>query len=367
MSNRESIVVGLVGPLPPPSGGMANQTRQLARLLAQAGVGVEVVQVNAPSRWARIERVRGVRALFRLVPYLFRLWRTAGRVDLFHIMANSGWAWHLCAAPAIWVAWIRRVPVIVNYRGGEAEAFLEREAALVKPTMRLARLVVVPSGFLQATFRRFGFIAEIVPNIVDLERFHPGTSTAKGHRILVARNLEDIYDIPTALRAFARIRDTHSDASLIVAGSGPRLAALQALCRELRIDAAVRFTGRLDNERVADIYREVDVALNPSTVDNMPVSLLEALASGVPIVSTDAGGIPYMVEHGVTALLVPPRDPEAMAAAVLRVFGDPQLGDSMRHSGLECAKRYTWVRVRPLLFDVYARALGVRSLKPCTP
>jgi hypothetical protein len=81
--------IGLIGPLPPPSGGMANQTRQLARLLAEAGMAVEVVQVNAPYRPGWIERVRGLRAMFRLLPYLVHLWRCAGRVDLFHVMANS--------------------------------------------------------------------------------------------------------------------------------------------------------------------------------------------------------------------------------------------------------------------------------------
>ena len=99
MDRARRISIGLVGPLPPPSGGMANQTRQLAGLLADTAMAVEIVQANAPYRPAWVARVRGVRALFRLVPYVFRLWRCAGRTDLFHVMANSGWAWHLCAAP----------------------------------------------------------------------------------------------------------------------------------------------------------------------------------------------------------------------------------------------------------------------------
>ena len=109
--------IGLVGPLPPPSGGMANQTRQLARLLEESGLSVELVQVNVPYHPRWVEHLRGIRAAFRLVPYLANLWRAAGRVDLFHIMANSGWAWHLFAAPAIWIAHLRGIPAIVNYRG----------------------------------------------------------------------------------------------------------------------------------------------------------------------------------------------------------------------------------------------------------
>src|SRR5207248_3897858 len=101
-------------------------------------------------------------ALFRLVPYTFRLWRCAGRNDLLHVMANSGWAWHLFAAPAVWVGRARGVPVVVNYRGGLAEQFLERQSAWVVPTLRHASAVVVPSAFLDRIFRRFGIVPEVV-------------------------------------------------------------------------------------------------------------------------------------------------------------------------------------------------------------
>lgn len=344
---------------------MANQTRQLARLLAESGLTVEIVQVNAPYRPSWIGRLRGVRAAFRLAPYLVRLWRCAGRVDLLHVMANSGWAWHLCAAPAVWIARLRGVPAIVNYRGGEAEAFLGRHAAWVKPTLRRAFAVIVPSGFLQRVFEQFGVVADIVPNIVDLSRFHPGPPRAPGRRIIVTRNLEDIYDLPTALRAFAVVRRAHPDATLTVAGSGPRLGELQQLARELDISADVRFTGRIDNERIGELYRNADLLLNPSTADNMPISLLEAMASGVPIVTTDVGGIPHLVTEARTALLVPARDPAAMAAAARRVFADEGLAASLARAGVDSAANYTWAQVRPRLFAVYARAVGVPALAHC--
>ncbi len=86
-------------------------------------------------------------------------------------MANSGWAWHLFAAPAVWIARWRGRPVVVNYRGGEAEAFMAREARWVVPTLARASAVIVPSGFLAGVFRKHGIGAEIVQNIIDLSRF----------------------------------------------------------------------------------------------------------------------------------------------------------------------------------------------------
>lgn len=365
MDRGRRISVGLVGPLPPPSGGMANQTRQLAGLLADAAMAVEIVQVNAPYHPAWVERFRGVRALFRLVPYLLRLWRCAGRADLFHVMANSGWAWHLCAAPAVWIARLRGVPVVVNYRGGEAQRFLRRQAALVRPTLRRAFAVIVPSGFLQEVFGQFGISAEVVPNIVDLSRFRPAPQRPPGHHIIVTRNLEDIYDIPTAMRAFVVIRQAYPDATLTVAGSGPILAELQRLAEALGVAASVRFAGRIDNEQISGLYRNADLMLNPSTADNMPISLLEAMASAVPIVTTNVGGIPHLLTDAWDAVMVPPRDPAAMAAAAMRVFGEARLARSLVEAGCQRAAHYSWEQVRPRLFAVYARAIGVASLHQC--
>ena len=127
-----SLRLGLVGPLPPPNGGMAMQLQQLAGLLGHEDIGVDLVQTNPPYRPAIVRHVKGLRAIFLLVPYLWRVWRMAGRVDVIHLMANSGWSWQLYAAPVIWLGWLRKTPVIVNYRGGAAREYLAASGAWVK-------------------------------------------------------------------------------------------------------------------------------------------------------------------------------------------------------------------------------------------
>ncbi len=355
--------IALVGPLPPPSGGMANQTLQLATLLRAEGATVELVQVNRAYRPALIGKFKGIRALFRLLPYLKQLWQAAGRVDLYHVMANSGWSWHLFAAPAIWIARMRGKPVLVNYRGGEADSFFEKSLFWVRPSLVRATGIIVPSGFLEAVFAKRGFATRIVPNIIDLSRFSPDSANtaqapATSPRILVARNLEPIYDNATALRAFAIVRKALPAAQLTVAGSGPQRQMLENLAAELTIADAVTFTGRVDNTGMAALYRCADVMLNPSLADNMPISVLEALASGVPVVSTDVGGVPYLVKHNETALLVPPQNPEAMAAAMLALLGDQSKAGRLRATGIESVKKYTWPNVRDRLLQAYRQALA---------
>ncbi|MBC7604008.1 MAG: glycosyltransferase family 4 protein [Ramlibacter sp.] len=351
--------IGLVGPLPPPAGGMANQTRQLAELLTRGGARVHIVQTNASYRPAAAARIPVLRAFVRLLPYFATLWRTAAQCDVFHVMANSGWSWHLFAAPAIWIARARGVPVVVNYRGGEAAEFLSKSAGVVRWSMQRAAKLAVPSAFLERVFARHGMVAEVVPNIVDLTRFHPRDgSIGRATHVIVARNLEPIYDNATALRAFAEIRRRFPQARLTLAGSGPEDARLRALAGDLGLAAEVEFTGKLDRDAMAQLYRRADVMLNASLVDNMPNALLEAMASGVPVVSTNVGGIPFMVRDGETALLVRPGDPAALAAAAVRVLDDRVLASRLARAGVAEVQRYTWLKVAPTLAAVYRSALA---------
>ena len=357
----------LVGPLPPPAGGMANQTQQLAALLRDEGCEVTVVRTNADYRSRLIARMRGVRAVSRLLPFVGELWQAAGRAELAHVMANSGWAWHLFAAPAIWIAALRGVPVVINYRGGDAERFFSREMTLVRPTAARAASLVVPSGFLSAVFSRFGLSTTIVPNIVDLALFSPAEALPRTPHLLITRNLEAIYDIATAIKAFSRFREAFPGAVLTIAGEGPERASLEALASELGVADATKLIGRRANAELPALYRSASALVNPSRVDNMPVSVLEALASGVPVVSTDVGGVPFLVSHERDALLVPAADPQAMADALARLHREPALAERLRLAGIENAKRYAWPRVRPLLFAAYAGARGSTSRLATTP
>ncbi len=360
--------IALVGPLPPPFGGMANQTLQLSKLLEGEGVKVILVRTNAPYQPKWIGKIKGVRALFRLIPYLLNVWRTLQKVQLVHLMANSGWSWHLYAAPVIWMAYFKKIPVVVNYRGGEANAFFAKSIAWVRPSLRHVAKVVVPSGFLARIFTSFNIPSEVVPNIIDLTRFscdEKRTLNKALPHFIVCRNLEAIYDVGTALQAFASIVAAHPHARLTIAGEGPERSALEQQVRDLGIESQVTFTGRLDPEKMASLYMSADIMLNTSRVDNMPNALLEAMSAGVPIVSTDAGGIPDMVENDQTALLRPIGDWQGIADAALILLTQDNVYQRLSENGVKDVFRYRWESVQPLWMAVYAEALGHQPKKFC--
>lgn len=353
----------VVGPLPPPSGGMANQCVQLVHLLQSEGLAVELVQSNAPLRPAWLERIPVLRAMVRTLPYAVRLWRACGRADVVHVLANSGWAWHLFAAPAIAIAKLRGVATIVNYHGGNADSFFAHAPRYVLKMLASVSLRVMPSVFLLRVSAKYGLQAEVIPNIVDLSRFTPSTP-GKGElspHLVVTRNLEAIYGIDMAIRAFARIRQSFATAQLTIAGSGPDQARLQALVCEIGLDSSVRFSGRIDNADIPRLYASATCLINPSTVDNMPISILEAFACGVPVVSTCAGGIPDMLKDGVSGLLVPVGDDAAMAEKVLCILQSPALAEQLRQAGLEEAQKYSWPQVRAQWLNAYRRAAAMEG------
>lgn len=347
--------MGLVGPLPPPNGGMAMQTLQLARLLGADGVAVDLVQTNAPYSPEFVGRIKGLRAVVRLVPYICRVWRLAGRVDVIHMMANSGWSWQLFAAPVIWIGRLRKTPVIVNYRGGEAREYLAASARWVKPSMRRASRLVVPSGFLQQVFQEFGLAAEIIPNIIDLETFHPGPQPQDVARftLVITRNLEPIYGLDTAIRALALAREQIPDICLKIAGSGPQEFELKRLVEQLGLADNVTFLGRLERQQIVELYHKAHAMLNPSRVDNMPNSVLEALACGLPVITTNVGGIPYIVEDGKTALFVPADDPRQMAHALVRLCRDDALRGRLKENGRREVTQYAWKEIRLRWLSLY--------------
>jgi glycosyltransferase involved in cell wall biosynthesis len=297
-----------------------------------------------------------------MAPYVARLWGVCARADVLHVMANSGWSWHCFAAPAVWVARARGVPVVVHYHGGLAESFLRKQARLVRVTLRGAHALVVPSGFLQTVFARFDVRAQIVPNGVDFSRFGGAMrpQPEPGH-IVVTRNLEPIYGIATALKAFARVLEVRADARLTIAGSGPQRDALEAQMRQLGLAGRVCFTGALQPAEIARLYARAEVFLNPSFADNMPVSVLEALAAGVPVVSTGVGGVPWMVEHDRSALLVPAGDDQVMAQALLRVLDDGALRERLVTAGAQDLARYRWPSVCAQWLAVYQGLAGRRA------
>ncbi|HEV2765149.1 MAG TPA: glycosyltransferase family 4 protein, partial [Pyrinomonadaceae bacterium] len=162
------------------------------------------------------------------------------------------------------------------------------------------------------------------------------------------------------LRAFALIQRKHPEARLTVAGDGSQRAELEALARELKLEH-VEFVGRVPPGRMPGLYDAADIYLNAPNIDNMPGSVIEAFAAGTPVVTTDAGGIPYIVADGVTGFVVPRGDADALAGRACRLLEDDRVAQTIiENARRECLK-YSWEAVRDGWLGLYrelARGAG---------
>jgi len=263
-----------------------------------------------------------------------------------HVFSPSYWAFLLGPAPAILVARAFGRRVLLNYHSGEADDHLTRWGWHAIPIMRLASAIVVPSQYLVDVFARHGLPATPVFNHLDVEHFPYRERRVLRPRFLSNRNFESHYNVACVLRAFGRIQQQRPDATLVVAGDGRQRGMLHALAAELGL-RNVEFTGPVAPERMPALYDAADVYLHASNIDNMPLSILEAFATGVPVVTSDAGGIPYIVRHEENGLLVPREDDVALAAAALRLLDDSDLAASLAaRARSECLAKYTWDAVQ---------------------
>lgn len=347
-AGSQVVRVCIVGPSPDLVGGQAIQARRLLESFANVeGIRVEFLPVNPrlPGPLRGLRRVKYVRTVATLVAYVASLLRHVRRFDVLHVFSASYWSFLLAPLPAILAGRAFRRPVLLNYRSGEAEDHLARWRSARWGIAR-ATQVIVPSGYLKAVFERHGFAAKAIPNFVDMTRFRFRLRAPLRPVFLSNRNFEALYNVACTLRAFARIQARFPEASLTLVGDGPQRPELEALAVSLGL-RHVAFAGAVAPDRMPAYYDGADIYLNTSDIDNMPTSIIEAFASGIAVVTTDAGGIPYIVRHGENGRMVPRGDAEAVAAQACALLEDPESTLAMtRRAREECETRYVWPVVR---------------------
>jgi len=184
-------------------------------------------------------------------------------------------------------------------------------------------------------------------------------------RLVQAGRLIEKKGLPITLRAFAVFVDRYPNAILTIAGEGPLLGDLQQLAHELNIEGRVSFTGFISQEQLREIYYRSHIFLHPSQTghdgnqEGIPNSMLEAMATGLPVFATEHGGIPEAIENGVSGVLVPEHDDEALARALLNAAQDPGLLSRIGHAGAEAVrKNFDLSTQAQHLEQIYLRVIG---------
>lgn len=345
----------IIGPSIRIMGGQAVMAERLLRGLRDTGVQADFLPINplppGPLRFA--ENVKYLRTLVVSFFYLASLFRTVPRYDVLHIFSASYMSFMISQAPAIFVGWLFGKKMILNYRSGECDDHLTRWRRTVYPILRRIDRIVVPSDYLKEVFAKHGFEATSVANVVNEASFPFAPRDHFEPKLLVARMLEPLYNVGCSIRAFRLVQDRFPEAELTILGSGPQEVELRALVADLQLQH-VEFAGRVSRDQIADVYRNHHVLLNSSSIDNMPVSILEAYSSGLPVVTTDAGGIPFIVRDREIGHLVPVDDHNALGERVIELLENQSATRDMVDAAHdEINRRYRWNVVSQQWIDLY--------------
>ena len=336
-------------------GGQAVQAQRLIEhLKKEPAVEVSFLPINPrlPGVLRKLQSIKYVRTVTTSILYWLNLLTKVPKYDVIHIFSASHLSFLIAPTPAILAGRLYGKKVLLNYHSGQAEEHLRRWRRSTIPILNnLVHKVVVPSELLVRVFSKFGIETSAIFNDIDLSRFEFRERVPLRPVFLSNRNLEALYGVDNILRAFAIIQRQVPDATLTVVGYGRQREALESLKNELNL-RNVSFTGRIEHDDIYPHYSASDIFLNASRVDNQPLSIIEAFACGLPVVTTNAGGIPYMVTDGETGFVVGVDDYEALANRALDLLTRQDPAIMVQRARAECVK-YTWTVVGPQWVHLY--------------
>ena len=264
-------------------------------------------------------------------------------------------------------------PSIVSFHGADVTVDMNKPAyrQATRQMLEAVKLVLVRSESLQRAVADLGCDPEkieIQRTGIPLEEFPFRERSFPENdewRFVQAGRLIEKKGLPVTLRAFAIFLGKYPNATLTIAGEGPMLGELQTLARELRIERSVSFTGFISQEQLGQTYYRSHIFLHPSQTghdgnqEGIPNSMLEAMASGLPVFATQHGGIPEAIENGVSGVLVPERDHEALARALLNAAADRVSLSQIARSGAEVVRKNFDLRAQAQrLEEIYLRTIG---------
>jgi len=366
---------------PPIGGGAGNASSNIARVFVQRGQDVWVLT----SRWDDLpfEETRdGVRVVrlstlrrkqdrsnaLEQISFIFAAsFRAAGLIREFKPEVTLAFFGLPCGAVALLLKWIYRVPYIVSLRGGDVPGFRPYDfrlyhklaAPFLRSIWRHADAIIANSNGLQKLALAFDgrYQIPVIPNGVDTSRYTaPNRDWTPPHILSVGRVVyQKGFDL--AMQALSQLKDL--EWTWTIAGDGPQMATLKAMAEGFGIQERVHFTGWLSSEQLKEQYAAANVFLFPSRHEGMPNAVLEAMASGLPVIASQIAGNEELVADGETGRLVPPEDADALGEALKKLLVEEGVREQMGQAARRRVESsFSWNRVAEQYEAVLQKAIG---------
>ena len=287
--------------------------------------------------------------LLRLADMLWAIWHQRNHYQLAQIDVFSGQAFTWAYLSGGLLQKLKK-PFILTLHGGNLPEFAKKHPGRVQWLLGQAAGVTAPSSYLLQAMRVYRKDLRLIPNALDISSYFYKEHFYPEPKLIWLRAFHKIYNPRMAIESVALLRNQFSQLSLTMIGPDKgdgSFQKTQELADNLNLRSSVSFPGNVSKAEVPIWLTKGDIFLNTTYFDNTPISVMEAMACGLCVISTNVGGIPYLIDDGVDALLVPPNDPDAMAAAVKRILSEPGLAERLSKNARKKAEQFDWSIILP--------------------
>ncbi len=243
------------------------------------------------------------------------------------------------------------IPIL---HGGDLPKRLKKSPKLSSLLFKNSYINVSPSNFLKHEFSKYDFKVKLIPNSIILENYKFKERSSIQPKLLYVRAFASIYNPLLAIEVLEIVLQKYSKAELCMVGPDRdgTLALVQQEIKKRGLEKKVTITGVLPKEKWHELSKNYDVFINTTNIDNTPVSLIETMALGLPIVTTNVGGIPYLVEDEIDSLLVTPNNAVQMSDAIFKLLESDVLVQNLSRNGREKAEAMDWNAVKELWNEI---------------
>jgi glycosyltransferase involved in cell wall biosynthesis len=251
-------------------------------------------------------------------------------------------------------------PIVLTLHGGKLPEFARKYPRRIKRVLQRADVVVSPSPFHKIALKEFRENIRYIPNPISLKESLYKQRLDPHPKLIWVRAFHEVYNPSLAVRIVGILVRSIPEIELIMIGPDKRDGSLQNmldLADEIGVRSQIKIINGIPHTEVPSYLNRGDIFINTTNYDTAPRSVLEAMANGLCIVSTNVGGMPWLITHDLDGLLVPPNDPEAMAEAVLRVLREPGLAANLSSNARKKSEAYDWSGILPQWEDLFISLL----------
>jgi L-malate glycosyltransferase len=300
---------------------------------------------------------------FRFLDIIQTIYKNSRSIDVMILEVYSGTSMVL-ADSASFLCKLFGIPLVSVLHGGDLPAFIKRFPRWTRRVLTRADMLVAPSNFLASEMKRLNFPVRIIPNILDLNLYPFKLREKIFPKLIWMRSFHPIYNPQLAISAFSLIKKKRPEATLVMAGADKGLESeIKEMARQMGLEESIRFPGFLSVPDKIREFSEADIYLNTNKIDNMPVSVIEACAMGLPVVATNVGGISHLLSDRKNGLLVADNNALQMANAVTGLLDDSELAAQISKNGRLLAEESSWDTVRGKWEELFSRLLTEKQRK----